>query len=45
MANFYQQLQELLDQGVSVAVATITEAKGSTPREVGTKTTSFGGGR
>jgi xanthine dehydrogenase accessory factor len=37
MADFYAQLQELLDQGLSVAVATITQTKGSTPRGVGTK--------
>mgnify|MGYP002367733621 CR=1 FL=1 len=37
MVNFYRQLQELLDQGLDVAVATITETKGSTPRDVGTK--------
>lgn len=37
MANFYRQLQELLDQGLDVAVATITETKGSTPRGVGAK--------
>jgi xanthine/CO dehydrogenase XdhC/CoxF family maturation factor len=37
MSNFYQQLQELLDQGLDVAVATITQTRGSTPRSVGTK--------
>lgn len=37
MANFYRQLQELLDQGLDVAVATITETKGSTPRGIGAK--------
>jgi xanthine dehydrogenase accessory factor len=37
MSNFYQQLQELLDQGLDVAVATITQTRGSTPRGVGTK--------
>jgi xanthine dehydrogenase accessory factor len=37
MVDFYAQLQELLDQGLSVAVATITQTKGSTPRGVGTK--------
>jgi xanthine dehydrogenase accessory factor len=37
MPNFYRQLQELLDQGLDVAVATITQTKGSTPRGVGTK--------
>jgi xanthine dehydrogenase accessory factor len=37
MSNFYQQLQELLDQGLDVAVATITQTRGSTPRSVGAK--------
>lgn len=37
MANFYRQLQGILDQGLDVAVATIIETKGSTPRDVGTK--------
>lgn len=37
MADFYAQLQELLNQGLAVAVATITATKGSTPRGVGTK--------
>jgi xanthine dehydrogenase accessory factor len=37
MSTFYQQLQELLDAGLTVAVATITQTKGSTPRGVGTK--------
>jgi xanthine dehydrogenase accessory factor len=37
MADFYAQLQALLDEGLSVAVATITQTKGSTPREVGAK--------
>ena len=37
MSNFYRQLQDLLDQGLDVAVATITQTKGSTPRGVGTK--------
>ena len=37
MADFYAQLQALLDEGLAVAVATITQAKGSTPREVGAK--------
>lgn len=36
-ANFYQQLQSLLDEGLTVAVATIVNVKGSTPREVGAK--------
>jgi len=34
---FYRQLQQLLDEGLSVAVATIVQVKGSTPREVGAK--------
>ena len=37
MATFYQELQRLLDQGLTVAVATITATKGSTPRTVGAK--------
>jgi xanthine dehydrogenase accessory factor len=37
MSNFYRQLQDLLDQGLEVAVATITQTKGSTPRGVGAK--------
>ena len=36
-AIFYHHLQKLLDQEMSVAVATITEVKGSVPREVGAK--------
>lgn len=36
-ATFYHQLQSLLDEGLSVAVATIVAVKGSTPREVGAK--------
>ncbi len=35
--TFYHQLQELLDEGLTVAVATIIHVKGSTPREVGAK--------
>jgi xanthine dehydrogenase accessory factor len=35
--TFYHQLQKLLDQGHTVAVATITDVKGSVPREVGAK--------
>jgi xanthine dehydrogenase accessory factor len=36
--TFYHQLQQLLDDGMSVAaVATIVQVKGSTPRKVGTK--------
>jgi len=37
MTTIYHQLQSLLDDGLTVAVATITETKGSVPREVGTK--------
>ena len=37
MADFYSQLQEFLDEGLDVAVATIIQTKGSTPRAVGTK--------
>lgn len=36
-ATFYHQLQSLLDDGLTVAVATIVNVKGSTPREVGAK--------
>jgi len=35
--SFYYQLQALLDEGLTVAVATIVQVKGSTPREVGAK--------
>jgi xanthine/CO dehydrogenase XdhC/CoxF family maturation factor len=35
--SFYHQLQSLLDDGLTVAVATIVQVKGSTPREVGAK--------
>ena len=37
MSTFYNQLQALLDDGLTVAVATITQVKGSTPSEVGAK--------
>ena len=37
MSDFYTQLQSLLDEGLTVAVATIVQTKGSTPREVGAK--------
>ena len=37
MSDVYTQLKEFLDQGLSVALATITQTKGSTPRGVGTK--------
>lgn len=33
----YKHLHTLLDQGQTVAMATITEVKGSVPREVGAK--------
>lgn len=36
-AIIYQQLNKLVDQGLTVAVATITDVKGSVPREVGAK--------
>lgn len=35
--TIYHHLQKLLDQGNTVAVATITDVKGSVPREVGAK--------
>ncbi|MBE2240896.1 MAG: XdhC family protein [Caldilineaceae bacterium] len=35
--TFYHQLQNLLDEGLTVAVATIVQVRGSTPREVGAK--------
>jgi xanthine/CO dehydrogenase XdhC/CoxF family maturation factor len=35
--TLYQHLQTFLDQGLTVAVATITDVKGSVPREVGAK--------
>jgi xanthine dehydrogenase accessory factor len=37
MSNFYHQLQDLLDDGLTVAVATVTATKGSTPRGIGTQ--------
>ena len=37
MATIYHQLRDMLDEGLTVALATITESKGSVPREVGTK--------
>jgi xanthine dehydrogenase accessory factor len=37
MSNIYERLLALLDEGTPVAVATITEVKGSVPREVGAK--------
>lgn len=36
-ATIYHHLQKLLDAGHTVAVATITDVKGSVPREVGAK--------
>ena len=36
-ATIYHHLQKLTDQGLTVAVATITDVKGSVPREVGAK--------
>ena len=37
MMTIYHELNKLLDQGMTVAVATITDVKGSVPREVGAK--------
>jgi xanthine dehydrogenase accessory factor len=37
MATIYHQLHTLLDEGLTVALATITLTKGSVPRGVGTK--------
>ncbi len=36
-ATIYHHLNRLLDEGMTVAVATITDVKGSVPREVGAK--------
>lgn len=36
-ATIYHHLQEMVDKGETVAVATIVDAKGSVPREVGAK--------
>ena len=36
-ATIYHHLQKLTEQGHTVAVATITDVKGSVPREVGAK--------
>ncbi len=36
-ATIYRHLQKLIDEGDNVAVATIVDAKGSVPREVGAK--------
>ena len=37
MSTIYHQLHSLLAGGLTVALATVTETKGSVPREVGTK--------
>ncbi len=37
MDTIYHKLNSLLDEGVAVAVATITQVRGSVPREVGAK--------
>ncbi|MEA3338082.1 MAG: XdhC family protein [Chloroflexota bacterium] len=37
MDSFYHKLQDFLTAGETVAVATITEVRGSVPREVGAK--------
>lgn len=37
MDSFYHKLNEFLARGDTVAVATITEVRGSVPREVGAK--------
>ncbi|HEY8475567.1 MAG TPA: XdhC family protein [Chloroflexota bacterium] len=37
MKEFYQQLDTLLEEGETVAVATIIRTRGSSPREVGAK--------
>jgi xanthine/CO dehydrogenase XdhC/CoxF family maturation factor len=37
MSTIYHQLQQFLDEGLAVAMATIIETKGSVPRGVGTK--------
>jgi xanthine dehydrogenase accessory factor len=36
-ATLYHHLHNLVDDGLTVAVATITDVKGSVPREVGAK--------
>jgi xanthine/CO dehydrogenase XdhC/CoxF family maturation factor len=36
-ASIYHHLQKMIDEGHPVAVATIVDAKGSVPREVGAK--------
>ena len=40
--TIYHELNKLLDQGMTVAVATITDVKGSVPREVGAWMAVFG---
>ena len=35
--EIFQKITELKDQGIAVSLATIVEAEGSTPREVGAK--------
>jgi xanthine/CO dehydrogenase XdhC/CoxF family maturation factor len=37
MTTLYHQLQQFLDDGLTVAVATIIDTKGSVPRATGTK--------
>lgn len=37
MKQFYEQIQKFLAQGNRIALATIVESRGSTPREVGAK--------
>jgi len=37
MSDIFQKLAECLDQGESVALATIVQVRGSVPREIGTK--------
>lgn len=37
MKQLYEQVQKFLEQGNSIALATIVESRGSTPREVGAK--------
>lgn len=37
MSDIYKKVEELIQQGETVAVATIVSARGSVPREVGAK--------
>ncbi len=37
MSDFFEKLAECLDEGHTVALATIVRVRGSVPREVGTK--------